>query len=54
MTHYLRGPKVKMSCPWANIKQPEPVRLDDIISEEIARDLQAKELNEFYKQSDST
>ncbi|KAH1025619.1 serine/threonine-protein kinase RIO3 [Dendroctonus ponderosae] len=40
------------SCPWANIKLPDPVRLDDIISEEIAKDLKAKEMKEFYHQSD--
>ncbi|KAG5875520.1 hypothetical protein JTB14_013675 [Gonioctena quinquepunctata] len=32
-----------MSCPWAKIEKPEPVNLNDIISEEVARDLQAKE-----------
>ncbi|KAJ8965126.1 hypothetical protein NQ314_004351 [Rhamnusium bicolor] len=32
-----------MSCPWAKIEKPEPVNLEDIMSEEVARDLQAKE-----------
>lgn len=32
-----------MSCPWANISKPEPVNLDEIMSEEVARDLQTKE-----------
>ncbi|CAG9773633.1 unnamed protein product [Ceutorhynchus assimilis] len=32
-----------MSCPWAKIAKPEPVNLAEIMSEEVARDLQAKE-----------
>ncbi|XP_023018725.1 serine/threonine-protein kinase RIO3 [Leptinotarsa decemlineata] len=32
-----------MSCPWAKIEKPEPVNFTDILSEEVARDLQAKE-----------
>ncbi|KAL1494337.1 hypothetical protein ABEB36_009952 [Hypothenemus hampei] len=37
-----------MSCPWANIKKIEPSSLADIMSEEVARDLQAKE-DEKYR-----
>ncbi|KAJ8956660.1 hypothetical protein NQ318_014014 [Aromia moschata] len=32
-----------MSSPWAKIEKLEPVNLEDIMSEEVARDLQAKE-----------
>ncbi|KAK5641083.1 hypothetical protein RI129_009630 [Pyrocoelia pectoralis] len=32
-----------MSSPWGKITQPEPTNLQDIMSEELARDLQAKE-----------
>lgn len=32
-----------MSCPWAKITTPEPVNFEDIISEQVANDLQAKE-----------
>ncbi|CAG9828082.1 unnamed protein product [Diabrotica balteata] len=32
-----------MSCPWAKIEKPEPVNLEEIMSEEVARELQAKE-----------
>ncbi|XP_018568166.1 serine/threonine-protein kinase RIO3 [Anoplophora glabripennis] len=32
-----------MSCPWAKIEKPEPVNFADILSEEVAKDLQAKE-----------
>lgn len=32
-----------MACPWAKIKQPEPVSFEEIVSEEVAKDLQAKE-----------
>ncbi|EFA07752.1 serine/threonine-protein kinase RIO3 [Tribolium castaneum] len=32
-----------MSCPWAKIANVEPVNLQDIMSEEVARELQAKE-----------
>ncbi|KAJ8923344.1 hypothetical protein NQ315_001902 [Exocentrus adspersus] len=32
-----------MSCPWANIEKPEPVNFSDIMAEEIAKDIQAKE-----------
>lgn len=36
-----------MSCPWAKISTPEPTNLQDIMSEEIARDLQAKEVQKY-------
>lgn len=36
-----------MSCPWAKISAPEPVNLQDIMSEEVARDLQAKEVEKY-------
>lgn len=42
-----------MACPWANIKKPEPVNLTEIMSEEVARDLQAKE-NEKLGQGSPT
>lgn len=32
-----------MSCPWAKIEKPEPVNFADIVSEQVAKDLQAKE-----------
>jgi hypothetical protein len=32
-----------MSCPWAKLEKIEPVNFDEIMSEEVARDLQAKE-----------
>lgn len=36
-----------MSCPWAKLSAPEPVNLQEIMSEEIARDLQAKEVQKY-------
>lgn len=36
-----------MSSPWAKIVAPEPVNLQDIMSEEIAKDLQAKEIEKY-------
>lgn len=36
-----------MSCPWAKISTPEPVNLQEIMSEEIAKDLQAKEVQKY-------
>lgn len=36
-----------MSSPWAKIAAPEPVNLQDIMSEEIAKDLQAKEIEKY-------
>lgn len=46
-----------MSCPWAKIQKPEPINFEDIMSEQVASDLQAKEqkkyLNELEK-SDKT
>lgn len=36
-----------MSSPWAKIATPEPVNLQDIMSEEIAKDLQAKEVQKY-------
>lgn len=36
-----------MSCPWAKISAPEPVNLQEIMSEEMARDLQAKEVEKY-------
>lgn len=42
-----------MSCPWAKITTPDPVKFEDIVSEQVANDLQAKEekryLNEMEK-----
>lgn len=38
-----------MSCPWAKVSQPEPVNLQDIMSEEVARDLQAKEMEKYAR-----
>ncbi|XP_060521757.1 serine/threonine-protein kinase RIO3 [Cylas formicarius] len=38
-----------MSCPWAKIEKPETVNLSEIMSEEVARDLQDKE-NKKYAQ----
>ncbi|CAH1997309.1 unnamed protein product [Acanthoscelides obtectus] len=32
-----------MSCPWAKIEKPEPVNLTDVMSEELAREMQEKE-----------
>lgn len=32
-----------MSCPWAKIEKPDPINLAEIMSEEVAKDLQAKE-----------
>lgn len=42
-----------MSSPWAKIAQPEPINLDEIMSEEIARDLQAKENKKYYEMLDA-
>lgn len=39
-----------MSSPWAKIVVPEPVNLKDIMSEEVAKDLQAKEVEKYAKQ----
>lgn len=36
--------------PWGKVTNPEPVKLQDIMSEEVAKDLQAKE-NKKYVQS---
>lgn len=36
-----------MSCPWSKITAPEPVNLQEIMSEEIAKDLQAKEVQKY-------
>lgn len=41
-----------MSCPWAKIEKPEPVNFADIMSEQVAKDLQDKEekkLLDIYK-----
>lgn len=42
-----------MACPWAKITTPQPVNFEDIVSEQVANDLQAKEekryLNELEK-----
>ncbi|KAJ8923334.1 hypothetical protein NQ315_001892 [Exocentrus adspersus] len=41
-----------MSCPWAKIEKPEPVNFADILSEEVAKDMQAKEerkVSELFK-----
>lgn len=43
-----------MACPWANIKKPEPVNLTEIMSEEVAKDLQAKENEKLGQQSPTT
>nr|CAI5822267.1 unnamed protein product [Callosobruchus analis] len=32
-----------MSCPWAKIEKPEPVNLTEVMSEELAREMQEKE-----------
>ncbi|CAG9824592.1 unnamed protein product [Phaedon cochleariae] len=42
-----------MSSPWAKIEKPDPVCLHDIMSEELARDLQEKEDNKFLKNSET-
>lgn len=39
-----------MSSPWGKVTNPEPLKLQDIMSEEVAKDLQAKE-NKKYVQS---
>ncbi|XP_076272887.1 serine/threonine-protein kinase RIO3 [Rhynchophorus ferrugineus] len=36
-----------MSCPWAKIQQPQAVNLTDIMSEELAKDLQDKEVKKY-------
>ncbi|KAF5270535.1 hypothetical protein FQR65_LT05433 [Abscondita terminalis] len=38
-----------MSSPWAKITKPEPINLEDIMSEEVAKDLQAKEDEKYAK-----
>lgn len=38
-----------MSCPWAKIDKPEPMNLQEIMSEEVAKDLQAKEEKKYMK-----
>ncbi|XP_057666806.1 serine/threonine-protein kinase RIO3-like [Diorhabda carinulata] len=43
-----------MSCPWAKIEKPEPINLEEIISEEVARELQAKEEKKFKSQIEGT
>ena len=42
-----------MSCPWGKIEKPEPVNLDEILSEEVARDLQAKEDKKYAEMTKS-
>lgn len=37
-----------MSSPWAKITKPEPVNLQDIMSEEVAKDLQKKENDKYF------
>lgn len=41
-----------MSCPWAKIQQPKPVNLTDIMSEELARDLQSREDKKYWENMD--
>lgn len=46
-----------MSNPWAKIEKPEPVNFADILSEEVAKDLQAKEdkkLVHMFKEENQT
>lgn len=46
-----------MSCPWAKIDKPEPIKFEDIVSEQVASDLQEKEEKKYlYKleKSDKT
>ena len=43
-----------MSCPWGKIEKPEPVNLDEIMSEEVARDLQAKEDKKYAEMTKSS
>lgn len=43
-----------MACPWANIKKPEAVNLTEIMSEEVARDLQSKENEKLGQRSPTT
>lgn len=46
-----------MSSPWGKIVVPEAVNLDDIMSEEVARDLQEKENRkyaEFVEKKETT
>lgn len=38
-----------MACPWAKIEKPEPVNFTDIMSEEVAKDLQAKEQKKYLE-----
>lgn len=38
-----------MSSPWAKISAPEPINLIDIMSEEVARDLQDKENRKYQR-----
>lgn len=38
-----------MACPWAKIEKPEPINLVDIMSEEVAKDLQAKEEKNYFE-----
>lgn len=42
-----------MSSPWAKIVAPEPVNLEVIMSEEIARDLLAKEIDKCAKEGNN-
>lgn len=41
-----------MSSPWAKIEKPEPVNFEDIMSEQVASDLQAKEQKKYIDQLD--
>lgn len=43
-----------MSSPWAKIVIPEPINLEDIMSEEIAKDLLAKEVDKCIQEVKSS
>lgn len=38
-----------MSCPWAKVEQVEPVNFEEIMSEQVARELQAKEDKKYVE-----
>lgn len=43
----LNSLKINMSCPWAKIEQPEPINFEEIMSEQVASDLQDKEEKKY-------
>lgn len=43
-----------MSSPWAKIEKPEPLNFEEIMSEQVATDLQAKEQKRYFDRLESS